>query len=70
MRVSSRWDLPPPARAKGDIGGIGCLPDEGLNAKTVIPAVIPADVHPPDEAALGATHNRKCDSKPHVVQLS
>jgi hypothetical protein len=63
------------AESERDTGGIGRLLDkapEGLpprNYKTVIPAVIAADVHQPDEAALPASGNRKCASKPPSIDL-
>jgi hypothetical protein len=39
------------------------------NVKAVIPVVIPADVHQPDEAAVPAASNRKCACKKHVAEL-
>jgi hypothetical protein len=40
------------------------------NQKLVIPVVIPADVHQPDEAALHATRNHKCASRQPAVDLA
>jgi hypothetical protein len=55
-----------PARAESeiDIGRIGLLdeaPEDlpGRNQWLVIPEVIPADVHQPDQTTLTATRNRK-----------
>jgi hypothetical protein len=63
------------ARAESDIEGIGRLLDEGpedlphTNEKLVIPVVVRADVHQPDEATLSTARNRKCGSKPAAVEL-
>jgi hypothetical protein len=42
------------------------LPRRNVNG--VIPPVVPADVHQPDEAALPATRNGKCAKKPLAVE--
>jgi hypothetical protein len=58
-----------------EIGGIGRLLDElpedlpRRNVNGVIPAVVPADVHQPDETALPAARNPKCGSKPLAIEL-
>jgi hypothetical protein len=67
----------PPARVESerDTGGIGRLLDEvpedlpGRNEMAVIPAVIPGNVHEPNEAAVAATRDRKCACKPVSVEL-
>jgi hypothetical protein len=59
--------------SESDIGGIGRLFNEAplrRYAKAVIPKAIPADVHRPDEAALSAIRNCKCDSSFISVELS
>jgi hypothetical protein len=64
-----------PAEGESGIGGIGCLLAEAPedlprgNAKFVIPEVIHADVHQPDQATLPTTRNRKCTTKIQAVEL-
>jgi hypothetical protein len=61
--------------AKSDIGGIGRLlkkaPEDlpRRDVKAVIPTVVPADIHQPDETALPAARNRKCTGKIFAVEL-
>jgi hypothetical protein len=40
-----------------------------INDKAVIPEVVLANVHQPDEAALPAARDRKCACKPLAVEL-
>jgi hypothetical protein len=69
--------LSPPGRveSESDIGEIYCLVDEApkdlprRNPNLVIPAVVPADVHEPDAAALLAARNRKYTNKTITVEM-
>jgi hypothetical protein len=62
-------------KRESNIGGIGGLLDEapedltGSNAKEITAAVISADVHRPDEAALPAARNRKSASEILAAEL-
>jgi hypothetical protein len=66
-----------PTRAENEsgIGRISCLLAEasqdlpGRNSKDVIPEVVPADFHQPDEAELPAARNRECASKQGAIEL-
>jgi hypothetical protein len=61
--------------SESDIRGIYRLLEDALkdlphrNCKNITPAVVPVDVHQPDEAAAPVICNRKCGRKPTPVAL-